>query len=108
MREHDAPFGSMKYWLSLAAFVLWVSAAAELRADQTVVVRSGNGAVGTQDSQVRFLPYGVTSDVTPQPVDFVTVQSGQFAYIDAPGQSGPYILQLPADPNAKWIAQNPS
>jgi hypothetical protein len=75
------------------------------RADQTVIVRSGNGTVGSQDTEVRFLSYGVTSDVTPQPADFVTVKTGPFAYVVPP--DGPYIPQLPSDPNAKWIAHSP-
>src|SRR6267378_573265 len=60
MRNHDAPIRGLKYLFSIAVLVMWVSAGVELRADQTIVIRSGNASIGTQDSLVHALPYGTT------------------------------------------------
>jgi hypothetical protein len=76
-----------------------------VQADQTITVRSGNGAVGTLDSQVRVLRYGRSTDITPSSADFITVQTAPFAYVVAPYPT--YIQSLPSDPTAKWIATTP-
>jgi hypothetical protein len=104
MRKHDAAIKTLKYWLSIAAFVMWVSATVELRADQTVVVRSGNGTIGSQDSLIHVLPFGTTGDITPTPANFSNAQTAPQAYVVTPYVT--YIPTLPSDPNAKWIAVN--
>jgi hypothetical protein len=88
------------------ALMVAIVAVTAVRADQTIVVRSGNGSIGSQDAQVRFLAYGTTGDITPTPANFVSVQTAPFAYIVAPYAT--YLPQLPSDPLAKWIATNPS
>src|SRR5260370_603582 len=58
-----------------------MSTGLELRADQTITVRSGNGRpIGSQDSLVRVLGYG-EGNVTPSASDFITVQTSPFAYV---------------------------
>src|SRR5712671_6949540 len=99
MRKHDAPIRSLKKWLSIAALVMCVSAGVELRADQTVVVRSGNGTIGSQDSLIHVLQFNTTGDITPTPANFSAAQNAPQAYVVTP--YGAYIPSLPSDPNAK-------
>ncbi len=91
-----------------AAFVavLFIANALQARADQSIVLRGGNGSIGSQDAQVRFLAYGSTGDITPTTQDFQSAQTGTFAYIDAPYAT--YIPQLSTDPLAQWIATTPA
>jgi hypothetical protein len=71
-------------------------------ANQEVQIHSGNGTLGSQDSEVRVLSYGrFRGDVTPSASDFVTAQTESFAYVVADSS---YITSLPSDPTAKWIA----
>ena len=106
MIENPIPLRNLKHWLIIVGVVIWASAGAvELRADQTIVVRSGNGPIGSQDAQVRFLAYGTTGDITPSAANFISVKTAPFAYIVAPYAT--YVAQLPDDPLAKWIATNP-
>jgi len=106
MRKRDPLIRSLKYWLSISALVMWVSAGVELRADQTITVRSGNGSLGSQDSQVHALPYGTTGDITPTAAQFASAQTAPFAYVVAPYQT--YIPTLPSDASARWIATTPN
>jgi len=85
---------------TLAVFLV---ASTNARADQTVVVRSGNGPINSQDTQVRYLSYGTTGDITPTPANFVSAQTGPFAYVVAPFTT--YLAALPHDPAAKWVAR---
>src|SRR5882672_528010 len=104
MRKHHVPIRTSKYCLSVAVLVMWLAAGVELRADQTVVVRSGNGTIGSQDSLIHVLPFRTTGDITPTPANFSDAQSSPQAYVVTP--YGAYIPSLPSDPNAKWIAVN--
>ncbi len=106
MYKPDAPISRLKYWLSIALLVMWFSAGVELRADQTIVIRSGNGSIGSQDSLVHALPYGTTGDITPTAAQFASAQAASFAYVVSPFQT--YIPMLPSDPSAKWIATTPN
>src|SRR5882762_10308559 len=106
MTENSAQFKRRRHWLSLVVLLTWFSAGIELRADQTVVVRSGNGPpIGSQDSLVRVLPYG-QGNITPSAQDFVTVQTSPYAYIVGQACSC-YLYRLPGDPMANWIATTP-
>jgi hypothetical protein len=91
--------------LATLVLALFFTFTLQARADQSIILRSGNGAVGSQDSQVRFLAYGRGGDITPAASDFVTVQTGTYAYIDAPYPT--YIQSLPTDPLAHWISTTP-
>ena len=86
----------------LAAIALFLIAnAPQMRADESITVRSGNGSIGSQDAQVRFLAYGTFGNITPTAQDFESAQTGTFAYVDAPYAT--YIQQLPTDPLAQWV-----
>ena len=82
MRDSEAPIETKKYWLG--AVLLLTLASSTARADQTVVVRSGNGSINSQDTQVRYFSFGTTGDITPAPANFVSAQTGPFAYVVAP------------------------
>lgn len=88
------------------AFMLLLLAGPLARADQSITLRSGNGAIGSQDAQVRFLAYGKTGAVTPAAQDFTTVQTGTFAYVDTPYPT--YVKSLPSDPLANWLGTTKS
>src|SRR5580692_12181074 len=82
--------------------------AASLAADETVVVRSGNGTLGGTDSAVHFLlgpPTGNFGHAFTQ-IDFSDVQSGPAAFIVSPNPL--WISGLSADASAKWIGSNPN
>jgi len=89
-----------------AALLLNLIFALQAFADQSIILRSGNGAVGSQDAQVHFLAYGRTGDITPAASDFISVQTDKYAYIDAPYPT--YIQSLPTDPLAHWISTTPN
>jgi hypothetical protein len=86
--------------------MFFVLVAADARADQTIVLRSGNGPIGTQDSQVHALPFGTTGDITPTAANFTGAKTAPLAYVVAPYAT--YIPSLPSDPTAKWVATTPS
>ena len=88
--------------LPFRAFLILGLTAVLAYADQTITVRSGNGSVGSRDSQVHVLRYGRSADITPAAADFTTAQTAPFAYIVAPDAT--YVPSLPSDPAAKWIA----
>lgn len=96
---------NVRLWSSTISILLLALGGIKLSGDQTVIVRSGNGAVGTQDAQVHVLRYGRQTDVTPSTADFTTAQTSPFAYIVAPFST--YISALPSDPTAKWIGTTP-
>src|SRR5438034_5150903 len=87
----------------VALSMLAVSTAA---ADQTLTIRSGNGSLGSQDTQVRVLRYGTQGNITPTAGNFVTVQTAQFAWIEPRGCPC-YIFPLPSDPTAQWLGTTP-
>jgi hypothetical protein len=87
--------------LAIVLFALAL-AAAKLQADESIVIRSGNGALGSHDAQVRFLDYGGNGDITPTAQNFISVQTGPFASVVAPYPT--YVQHLPTDPLAQWIS----
>ena len=89
-----------------AVVVLFIANAYQARADQSIVLRSGNGLIGSQDAQVRFLAYHRYGNITPTAQDFITVQTGTFAYVDTPYTT--YIKQLTTDPLAQWLGTTPA
>jgi hypothetical protein len=94
-----------RVWSFASAFVflaVFLVASTNARADQTVVVRSGNGPINSQDTQVRYFSYGTTGDITPTPANFVSAQTGPFAYVVAPYAT--YLAALP-HPAAKRVAR---
>lgn len=86
--------------------LMFVSMTIHVRADQAVTVRSGNGLIGSQDSQVRVLRYGTQGNITPATPDFITAQTAQFAWIEPPGCPC-YIFPLPSDTTAQWLGTTP-
>ncbi|HEX4322279.1 MAG TPA: Ig-like domain-containing protein, partial [Acidobacteriaceae bacterium] len=86
---------------ALVLFFLLITTA-RLYADQSILLRSGNGSVGAQDAQVRFVKYAVGQDTPPTDADFTAAQTGTFAYINAPYPT--YIKPANfSDPLAQWI-----
>jgi len=94
------------------AFVLRLSIplliAASLAADETVVVRSGNGPFGGTDSVITFLlgPPGGPFDHAFTSADFAGAQNGPAAFMVSPNPL--WIPGLPSDPSAQWVGTNPS
>lgn len=89
-----------RHLLGILVFVLLSSVSG--LADQSIILRSGNGAVGSQDAQVRFVKYAVGQDTPPTDADFSAAQSGTFAYVDAPYPT--YLTPANfSDPLAQWI-----
>jgi len=87
-------------WIILSTIALGLLPAAH--ADQSILLRRGNGVVGSQDTQVRFVRYAVSQDTPPTASDFSAVQSGTFAYVDAPYST--YVTPANfSDPLAQWI-----
>lgn len=92
------PRHTLRLWLLIFSTITIANTAF---ANQEIQVRSGNGTLGSQDSQVRVLSYERLGDVTPSASDFVTAQTEPFAYVVA---DSAYITSLPSDPGAQWIA----
>lgn len=107
IREPSSAIGKSRQSCIIAA-VLFLSLgdAFHIRADQSIILRSGNGTIGTQDAQVRFLAYGRTGNVTPTAQNFVSVETGTFAHVVSPYPT--YVQKLPTDPLAQWIATTSS
>jgi hypothetical protein len=74
----------------------------ELRGDQSIVVRSGNGVVGSSDAQIRLFDYRGIGDLTPTAQNFASAQTGPFASVVNPYPT--YVQKLPSDPLAQWIS----
>lgn len=90
---------SRRNWIVLATLILGLPG---LRADQSILVRSGNGVVGSQDTQVHSVRYAVGQDTPPTASDFAAVQAGTDAYIDTPYPT--YLTPANfSDPLAQWI-----
>jgi hypothetical protein len=83
------------------------STAVAMHADQSITLRSGNGVVGAQDAQVRFVPYAVSQDTPPVASDFAAAQAGTFAYVNAPYSAYLTPAQF-SDPLAQWIGTTSS
>jgi hypothetical protein len=90
------------FWSSTLSTLLFFFGLAEIRADQTLTVRSGNAAIGSQDPKVHVLSYGHAGDVTPSSADFTNAQTAPFAPVIAADPA--WISQLPSDPTARWVA----
>ena len=101
MHEHPV-LGQARKVCTYAAvvFFVFVCSAFLARADQTIVLRSGNGPIGSQDAQVRVITTanGATGDFTPTAAQFTAVQTGPFTYVVTPASV--YIASLPDDPLA--------
>jgi hypothetical protein len=102
MTKEDFAVAAVKY--CCLAVLLGTVAMATARADQTVVLRSGNGPIGSQDSLIHVLPFGTTGNITPTPANFSSAQNAPLAFI-VPADPA-YIHSLPSDPSAQWIAVN--
>lgn len=88
--------------------LLVLGAVAALEADETLVLRSGNGEIGQTDLQITLLA-GPADSAFPapfEPADFAAALAGPAAPIIA--NHGAWIPALPADPLAKWISTSPS
>lgn len=83
------------------AFVMFAS----VKADQTVILRSGNGLPGEEDALVRCLPY--ETGHTPTTEDFTRAKDSSFAYIPET-LNARYLDKLDSDPESQWIALNAS
>jgi len=71
---------------------------------QSTTVRSGNGAIGTTDSQISMLvgPANASFASPFTPADFAAASSGPPAFIINPDPA--WMTALPTDPAAQWIA----
>ena len=90
--------------VAIAASALFLSP--ELRADQSITIRSGNGVISSQDNFVRVLAFHSTGDITPTPANFAAAQTAPYAYVVAPDNA--WIASIPADNSARWIAVTPN
>lgn len=68
VNDKSAIVKTVQSWL--CPVLLMLVASTIVRADQTIVIRSGNGSIGSQDSLIHALPYGTTGDVTPTSANF--------------------------------------
>ena len=88
--------------------LLALGAAGALRADETLVLHSGNGPIGQTDPEVTMLlgPANAAFPAPFAPADFLAAAAGPPAPIIA--NHGAWIPALPADPLARWISTSPS
>jgi hypothetical protein len=92
--------------VSALAFVSMLITTVYAHADQSIQLRSGNGTLGGQDAQVRFVRYAVSQDSPSTDADFTAAQAGAFAYLGPPNSS--YITSAKfSDPLAQWIGTTP-
>jgi len=75
---------------------------------ETVILQSGNGAVGGTDSQITMLlgPADTPFSTAFTPADFAAAQSGPAASIIANHPA--WIATLPSNPSARWISTAPT
>ena len=75
-----------------------------LNADQTITLRSGNGTIGTTDSDITMLvgPVDAAFAGVFDSADFNSPYVGSPAHIITP--NGGWLATLPSDTNAKWIS----
>ena len=93
-------------WTKNALMVAGIltAGAMESRAN-LITLRSGNGAVGSTDSDITFLDGPGSSDFAAlTPTDFANAQIGPHAFIISPAY---WIPTLPSDSLAQWIATSP-
>jgi hypothetical protein len=71
---------------------------------ETIVLRSGNGSVGGNDTLVSMLlgPADAAFTTAFTPADFAAADTGPAAAIIA--NHGAWIATLPSDPQARWIS----
>lgn len=102
-REHSLTEKSNMKWI-LLTIVLVVSTPARAG---IITLRSGNGSVGSTDSEVSMLvgpedaPFGVAFTTA----DFASARSGAAASIVNPHPD--WLSSLPSDSSAKWITTDP-
>src|SRR4051812_8161695 len=73
---------------------------------ETVILRSGNGSIGSNDSLVNMLVGPADSEFSTAftAANFTSARTGPDAFIIAP--NGSWISALAGDPTSKWIATN--
>lgn len=92
----------MKKQSLVAVLVVTLALAGSLVAQQTIVLRSGNGTVGSQDSMVTRFDVPAGGILTPfGPADFNAAQAGPPAEIPTPGGGWGTLAN---DPTAQWIS----
>jgi len=95
--------------LCLTAFVACAALTDSNRvAAQAIVLRSGNGAVGANDSSVKMLVGPVDSAFGSAftAADFTSARTGAAAPIITPNSA--WISSLAGDSTSKWISTNPT
>jgi hypothetical protein len=90
-------------WTGLAAIAVACFGGAMSQAE-TVVLRSGNGSVGGNDTLISMLtgPADTNFAAAFTPADFSAAGSGPAAFIIANNPA--WIATLPSDPLARWIS----
>lgn len=77
--------------------------AQEIRADETILVRSGNAGTGSKDPLITYtsliIDYGTLTES-----DFNAARNGSVVYIVAPHHD--WTKTIPSDSNAKWVSPN--
>jgi hypothetical protein len=96
---------NMMKWTGLAAIALACFGGAMSHAE-TVVLRSGNGSIGGNDTLISMLtgPADTNFSTAFTPADFAAAGSGPAAFIIA--NHGAWIPTLPGDPLARWISSS--
>jgi hypothetical protein len=94
---------NMVKWTGLAAIALVCFGSAMSHAE-TVVLRSGNGSIGGNDTLISMLtgPADTNFSTAFTPADFSAADSGPAAFIIANHPA--WIATLPSDPLARWIS----
>lgn len=90
-------------WTGLGAIALACFGGAMSHAE-TVVLRSGNGSIGGNDTLISMLtgPADTNFAAAFTPADFAAADSGPAAFIIA--NHAAWIAALPSDPLARWIS----
>jgi hypothetical protein len=93
----------MMKWTGLAAIALACFGGALSHAE-TVVLRSGNGSIGGNDSLISMLtgPADTNFSTAFTPADFSAAGSGPAAFIIS--NHGAWMPSLPSDAQARWIS----
>jgi hypothetical protein len=94
---------NMMKWTGLAAMALACFGGALSHAE-SVVLRSGNGSIGGNDTLISMLsgPADTNFSTAFTPADFSSAGSGPAAFIIANHPA--WIATLPSDPLARWIS----
>jgi hypothetical protein len=93
----------MSKWFGAAALVLAL-VSGRISQAETIVLRSGNGSVGGNDTLISMLtgPADAAFAAAFTPSDFSAAGSGPAAFIIA--NHSAWMATLPSDPQARWIS----